>query len=373
MTSPRVKFINLPDQHRKMHKRLLASLSKVMAGGHFILGPEAQSLEKEVALLCGAPHGVGLNSGTDALLLALRALGVGPGDEVIVPDFTFVATASAVLLAGATPVLADIEPGTYCLSPAAVQAALTRRTKAIIPVHLYGQPANMTALLSLARRHRLAVVEDACQALGATWHGKPVGALGDAGCLSFFPTKNLGGMGDGGMAVTRHEKVAAAIRRLRNHGCEEKYFHKELGYNSRLDELQAAVLRVKLPYLKAWNARRQKLAAFYSQKLAQTPLTLPKVRAHAGHVFHQYAVMSDARDALRDYLGKAGIESAVHYPLALHQQPMLSRLPSARRRFPVSALAARQALCLPVTPELTNADAARVVSAILAFFKGGWA
>jgi dTDP-4-amino-4,6-dideoxygalactose transaminase len=369
--SPPVKFINLPAQHRALQARIVAAFKRTLAGAHFILGPETQALEKEIAALCGARFGVGLNSGTDALLLSLRALNIGPGDEVIVPDFTFMATASAVMLAGATPVLADVDPITYTLTPEAVKQGLTRRTRAIIPVHLYGQAADMTSLLALAKAHRLAVVEDACQALGATWQGKPVGALGDAGCLSFFPTKNLGGIGDGGMVVTNRPELARRVQRLRNHGCQEKYRHLELGYNSRLDEVQSAVLRVKLPYLKKWNEQRRALARFYTRTLNADQVILPAVRSGAVHVFHQFAVQVAKRDALAAHLKAAGVETSVHYPLALHQQPLFAHLPSARRAFPVSENLARRVLCLPITPETSLAQAKRVAQAANAFFELG--
>jgi len=368
VTSP-VKFINLPAQHRALQARIVAAFKRTLAGGHFILGPETQALEKEIAAVCAARFGVGLNSGTDALLLSLRALNLGPGDEVVVPDYTFMATASAVMLAGATPVLADVDPLTYTLTVEAVKKCLTRRTRAIIPVHLYGQAADMTGLLALAKAHRLAVVEDACQALGATWKGKPVGALGDAGCLSFFPTKNLGGIGDGGMVVTNRPELAARVKRLRNHGCEEKYRHLELGYNSRLDEVQSAVLRVKLPYLKKWNQQRQALAQLYTRSLNASRMVLPAVRAGAGHVFHQFVIQVNGRDALAAHLKGAGVETAVHYPLALHQQPLFAHLPSARRAFPVAENLARQVLCLPITPETSPVQAKRVVKLINEFLQ----
>jgi dTDP-4-amino-4,6-dideoxygalactose transaminase len=303
------------------------------------------------------------------LVLALRALNIGPGDEVIVPDFTFMATASAVMLAGATPVLADVDPATYTLTPEGVERNLTRRTRAIVPVHLYGQAADMTALLALARKHHLAVVEDACQALGATWEGKPVGALGDAGCLSFFPTKNLGGVGDGGMVVTNRPDLAARVKRLRNHGCEEKYRHLELGYNSRLDEVQSAILRVKLPFLKRWNQQRRALAAVYTRTLDGAQVRVPAVRPGAVPVYHQFAIQAERRDELAAHLKQAGVETAVHYPLALHQQPLFAHLPSVRRAFPVAAGLAQRILCLPITPETSLTQARRVAQAINGFYR----
>jgi len=363
----RVKFLNLPRQHQALKKPLMAALARVLDGAHFILGPETQAVEREVAAVCGARFGIGVNSGTDALLLALRALNIGAGDEVIVPDYTFIATATAVLLAGATPVLADIEPDYFTLDPRQVEKLITRRTRAILPVHLYGQPANLTALLALARRHKLAVVEDACQSLGATWKGRPVGALGDAGALSFFPTKNLGGLGDGGLVVTNRADLNARVRRLRDHGSDKKYFHEEVGYNSRLDELQSAALRVKLPHLAAWNERRRMLAAQYAAGLAGTGVQTPQVRPGATHVFHQYALLAPQRDALREFLAARGIETAVHYPLPLHRQPALAHLPSARKKFPVSEQVARTVLCLPIAPECTPAEVRQVVRAIKEF------
>jgi dTDP-4-amino-4,6-dideoxygalactose transaminase len=363
-----IKFLNLPLHQRALRKPLLAAMTRVLDGAHFILGPEVQALEKEVAAGCGAKFGVGVNSGTDALVLALRALNIGPGDEVLVPDFTFIATATSVLLVGATPVLVDVEPGTLTLDPKLAAKAVTRRTKAIIPVHLYGQPADMTAILALAKKHKLAVVEDACQSLGATWRGRQTGSLGDAGAISFFPTKNLGGIGDGGMLVTNRAEVAAHVKRLRNHGCDQKYIHLELGYNSRLAEIQAAALRVKLPHLEKWNRRRQYLAGLYAQGLSGTSVITPSVCKDAAHVFHQYAVLTPHRDALRKFLQVQGIETAIHYPMPLHTQPLLKGLASSKAAFPVSKRAAREVLCLPITPELTNAEAARVVEAIQAFF-----
>jgi dTDP-4-amino-4,6-dideoxygalactose transaminase len=366
-SSKPVKFLNLPAQQRALKTRLSAAVNRVIASSRFILGPEVAALEREVAAVCGAKFGVGVNSGTDALLLALRALGIGPGDEVLVPDFTFVATASAVLLAGATPVLVDVEPGTLTLDPALAAKAVTRRTRAVIPVHLYGQAADMRALLALAHRRKLAVIEDACQSIGAKWHGHPLGALGDAGALSFFPTKNLGGLGDGGMLVTNRPDVEARVRRLRDHGSHQKYLHEELGYNSRLDEIQAAALRVKLPWLAHWNARRRSLAARYTAGLAGLSVTAPAVRPQAEHVYHQYALLSARRDELRGFLEVRGIETAIHYPLPLHRQPLLARLPSARRPFPVSERAAQQVLCLPIAPETTDREADTVIAAIKDF------
>lgn len=366
--SAKVKFINLTAQHRALKQPLLRAMTRVLESSRFILGPETRALEQDIAKLCAAREAVGVNSGTDALVLVLRGLGIGPGDEVLVPDYTFVATASAVLLAGAKPVLVDVEPHTLTLDPEQAARRITRRTRALIPVHLYGQPADMTALLALAKKHGLAVIEDAAQSLGAAWQGRPVGALGAAGCFSFFPTKNLGGLGDGGMVVTNDQRLAQRLRRLRDHGAEEKYLHLELGYNSRLDDIHAAALRVKLQYLRRWNERRRAIAAQYSAALAGLGPVIPLVRPEAVHVFHQYVIRMPKREALRKYLSGRGIETALHYPLPLHRQPMLMKLGLAKGGFPVSEQAAREVLCLPIVPETTDREVKRVTAAIQEYF-----
>ena len=360
-----VPFVELKAQHRALRVELLAAVERVLAGARFVLGPEVAALEAEIARRCGATHGVGVNSGTDALVLALRGCGLRPGDEVIVPAFSFIATASAVVLAGGVPVFADIEPDFFTLDPNAAAARVTRRTRAIVPVHLYGQSADMTALAALARRHRLMVIEDAAQALGATWRGRPVGALADAGCLSFFPTKNLGGAGDGGMIVTNRAGRAARLRRLRDHGAAKKYRHREIGWNTRLDEIQAAILRVKLPLLDAWNARRRSIAAAYDAGFRDLPgVVAPKTRDGAVHVYHQYVLRVARRDAVLAALRREGVGAAVHYPLTLPRQPALGKRFPARARCPEAERAAREVLCLPVAPEITDANVRRVIAAV---------
>ncbi|MEW6517392.1 MAG: DegT/DnrJ/EryC1/StrS family aminotransferase [candidate division FCPU426 bacterium] len=367
-TAAPVRYVNIAAQHRALRPALLRAMDRVIQDGHFILGPETQALEKELAGRCRAGYALGVNSGTDALVLALRSLNIGPGHEVIVPDFTFVATASAVLLVGATPVLADVEPGTLTLDPAQAAAKVTPRTRALIPVHLYGQAADMTRLLKLAAEKKLAVVEDAAQALGATWQGRPVGALGDAGCLSFYPTKNLGGMGDGGMLLTNRPDLAARLKRLRDHGSDKKYIHEELGLNSRLDEIQSAVLRIKLKKLEAWHKRRRAIANQYFRAWQDLPLVLPKPRPGAEHVYHQFTIQTPRRDELQRHLAALGISTGVHYPMPLHCQPLLSGLPSASAAFPVSERAAKEILCLPVFPELKEAEVKRVIHGVRLFF-----
>lgn len=362
-----VNFLDLPAQHRALKKPLLQAMGRVLESSRFILGREVEALEQEVAEFCGARYGIGVNSGTDALVLAMKALDIGSGDEVIIPDFSFIATATAVLLAGATPVLADIEPETFNLDPRQVSRLITKKTRAIIPVHLYGQPADMTSLLKVARQAKLALIEDAAQAIGARWRGRPVGALGDMGCLSFFPTKNLGALGDAGMVLTNNARLAARLRRLRQHGADQKYFHTELGFNSRLDEIQAAALRIKLTYLPAWNERRRSLAGAYDRGLRETGVKVPSVRPGAEHVYHQYVLQTPQREALRDYLAKQGIGTSIHYSIPLHRQPILARLPSARRRFPVSEQAAGQVLCLPIAPEISDEQIRTVIAGIRRF------
>ena len=347
--------IDLTRQHEALKAELAAAAARVLASCSFILGPEVAALESELARLCGVSHGIGVASGTDALVIALKAVGVRPGDEVITSAFSFVASATSVLMVDARPVFVDIDPGTYNLDPALVDKAVTPRTRAIMPVHLYGQPAAMDAITAIARARGLAVIEDAAQAVGASYGDKPAGAWGDVACLSFYPTKNLGGCGDGGMILTAREDVAGQVRRLRNHGSSRRYEHVELGYSSRLDELQAALLRVKLRRLEDWNQSRRRIAARYRELLAGVPLTLPEERLPARHVYHQFTVRTPKRDALAMALTDAGIGTTVHYPIAIPAQPMFA-LPDADRAFPHAARASAEVLSLPCFPELTDAE-----------------
>jgi len=335
----------------------------VLTSCRFILGPEVTALEAELAALCGVTHGIGVNSGTDALVLALKALGVQPGDEVITSAFSFVASASAALMLGARPVFVDIVPSTYNLDPALVEKAVTSRTRAIVAVHLYGQPAAMDAIGDIARARGLAVVEDAAQAVGATYAGRPAGSWGDVAILSFYPTKNLGGCGDGGMVLTSRDDVAQAMRRLRDHGSPRKYEHVELGYSSRLDELQAALLRVKLRHLPRWNETRRSIAARYRELLRDTPLVLAEEVAPAHHIYHQFTVRTPKRDAVVAALAEAGVGTAVHYPTPIPAQPMFAT-PDADRAFPQATRAASEVLSLPCFPEL-DPEEIRTVAATL--------
>ena len=321
------------------------------------------ALEAELAALCGVTHGIGVNSGTDALVLALKALGVQPGDEVITSSFSFVASASAALMLGARPVFVDIVPSTYNLDPALVEKAVTSRTRAIVAVHLYGQPAAMDAIGDIARARGIAVVEDAAQAVGATYAGRPAGSWGDVAILSFYPTKNLGGCGDGGMVLTSRDDVAQAMRRLRDHGSPRKYEHVELGYSSRLDELQAALLRVKLRYLPGWNETRRSIAARYRELLRDAPLVLAEEVAPAHHIYHQFTVRTPKRDAVVAALAEAGVGTAVHYPTPIPAQPMFA-MADADRAFPHATRAASEVLSLPCFPEL-EPEEIRTVAATL--------
>jgi dTDP-4-amino-4,6-dideoxygalactose transaminase len=344
---------------------MLEAADRVLASCRFILGPEVAALESELAALCGSRHGIGVNSGTDALVLALLAVGVKPGDEVITPAFSFVASASAVVMVQARPVFVDIDPVTYNLDPALVARAVTPRTRAIVAVHLYGQPAAMDAITEIARPRGLAVIEDAAQAIGASYGGRPAGSWGDAACLSFYPTKNLAACGDGGMVLTAREDVAQAIRRLRDHGSPRKYEHVELGYSSRLDELQAAFLRVKLKRLATWNDRRRAIVARYRELLQGTPLALAEERPPAHHVYHQFTVRTPKRDALVGALADAGVGTAIHYPIPVPAQPLFA-VPDVDRAFPVSARAAAEVLSLPCFPELLDEEVRTVADAVRA-------
>ena len=355
--------LDLKRQHEALRAELMEAAARVLDSCRFVLGPEVQTLERELAALCGARLGVGTGSGTDALLLALKAVGVVPGDEVITSAFSFVASATTVVMAGATPVFVDVDPATYNLDPAQVERAITPRTRAVVPVHLYGQPAAMDAICDLARAHRVAVVGDAAQAVGAAYGGRPVAAWGDVSILSFYPTKNLGGCGDGGMVLTTRDDVAERVRLLRDHGAPRRYTHVELGGCSRLDELQAALLRVKLKRLPQWNERRRAIAAHYSAALAGLPLGLPIEQAPAHHIYHQYTVRSAKREALAAALAARGIGTSIHYPSTIPAQPVFSR-PNADREFPVATQAAAEVLCLPCFPELTDLEVAEVVEAV---------
>lgn len=361
-------MINLSLEIASLRDELLAAISGVLDGGAFVLGPGVRALEEELAAWLGVRHAIGVASGTDALHLALRAAQIGPGDEVITSAFTFIATAEAIAYTGARPVFADIDSRTFNLDPDAVEAAITDRTRAILPVHLFGLPADMDRIRALAARRGLKVIEDAAQAIGASVEGRKVGSLGDLGCFSFYPTKNLGAAGDGGLVTTDDDALASRVRALREHGHQGGYRHALIGFNSRLDALQAAVLRVKLPHLDAWNTRRRDNAARYGRGLAQSGLTLPVEPPGLRHVFHQYTVRAPDRDRLRAALGAAGVGSNVYYPIGLHQQESMRHL-GPPPRLPATEAATAEVLSLPMHPWLTGEEIDRICAVILSSLK----
>jgi len=354
---------DLVSEYQSIQPEIDAAIRQVLESGQFILGPNVRALEQEVASYLGVPHAVGVGSGTDALVLALRALEIGPGDEVIVPAYTFFATAEAVLLTGARPVFVDIEPETYCLDTEQIPQRLSTRTRAVIPVHLFGHPAAMDEILKIAGAGGLKVVEDNAQAFGAEYNGQKTGSFGAAGCLSFFPSKNLGGYGDGGMVVCREAEIAERVRMLRTHGWRKKYLPEMTGYNSRLDEMQAAILRVKLRHLDRWNQRRVELAGRY-QVLAGAGFGLPTETAGARHVYHMYVVRTTRRAEVQARLREQGIASAVYYPRALHLLDPCRYLGYREGDFPVAEAASRETLAIPLHPHLTDGQVDRVLSVL---------
>ncbi len=339
-------------------------IDRVLTRGWFILGPELAAFEEEFAAACGASHAVGVNTGTDAIALALRALGIGPGDEVITSPLSAAYSALAIMMAGATPVFADLDIDRLTLDPAKVEAAVTSRTAAILPVHLYGQSADMIAIEAIARQHHLAIVEDACQAHLGTASGRPVGTIGAAGAFSFYPTKNLGALGDAGAIITNDQTLAEKLRRLRNGGQTAKYHHLEFGVNSRLDEMQAAILRARLPFLARWTTRRRELAARYRKGLADAPVVVPP-ECDAGHVYHLFPVRTPHRDAMQAHLRDQGIETLVHFPVPIPRQPAMAGLPASS--CPVADLVCSEVFSLPLNPALADGDVDRVVASVHAF------
>lgn len=361
---PHVPFVDLAAQYALIGHEVESAMREVLRKTNFILGEEVRLFEEAFAAYCEVGYAVGVDSGTSALELALRALGVGPGDEVITAANTFIATVLAITDSGATPVLVDVDPLTYNIDPEKLARAITRRTKAIIPVHLYGQPADMDAVQEIAQRQGLLVVEDACQAHGARYKGARAGSLGHAAAFSFYPSKNLGAYGDGGMVVTDDPEVAETVRMLRNYGQREKYVHLVPGYNRRLDTLQAAVLGVKLPHLDRWNEARREHARVYGLALQGAAVTLPVVAGYAEPVYHLYAILADERDGLQEALRRQGVAAGIHYPIPIHLQPAYRHLGYEAGDFPVTERCARQALSLPMYPELTPEAIARVAGAI---------
>ncbi len=359
-----IPMLSLPAQHAAIATALETAVAEVLASGRYVLDRQVAEFEAEVADYLGTNHTIGCASGTDALHLALRALEIGPGDEVITTAFTFAATAEAVRHAGARPVFVDIDPHTLNLSPERVAAAITPRTRAILPVHLFGRAVGMSPLQELARRHGLAIVEDCAQAFGATCRGGRVGTLGTAGCFSFFPTKNLGACGDGGLIATADADLARRLRALRNHGSTERNHHETVGYNSRLDELQAAILRVKLRHIDEYNTARHRVARAYEEGLTGLPgVETPAPAPNGEHVYHQYTILVQHRDAVRHALQAAGVASAVYYPRPLHQQPAFADDHDGRP-LPIAERVAQRCLSLPIFPELGKAQVTEVIAAL---------
>jgi dTDP-4-amino-4,6-dideoxygalactose transaminase len=361
-----VPFLDLKAQYANIREEVRSAIDRVIESQRFILGPEVESLEKEIALYSGCRYAVGVSSGTDALLVALMVLGIGPGDEVITTPYTFFATGGAIARLGARPVFADIDAGTYNIDPGKIEARISGRTRAIMPVHLFGQMASMPAIIEIAHRHKLYIIEDAAQAIGAEIDGKRADSLGHFGCFSFYPSKNLGGFGDGGMVTTNDSELAERARLLRAHGSQAGYRHEIVGGNFRLDEIQAAVLRVKLQYLDGWTEARGRNAARYRELLSGAAgVKLPSETQVSRHIYNQFVIRSGNRDALRSHLRQCGIGTEIYYPLPLHLQPCFKDLGGELGDLPVSEAAASESLALPVYPELTLEMQQRVAAAIL--------
>jgi len=371
----RVPSFELTRQNKELREELMGAIEEIVASGHFILGDTVSEFEKQIADYLGVKHAIGVGNGSDALYVALVACGVGPEDEVITTPFTFFATAGSIARAGATPVFADIDPITYNLNPGEIEKKITAKTKAILPVHLYGYPADMEPILSVAQEHGLKVVEDAAQAIGAVYKGKKACTIGDAACLSFFPTKNLGAFGDAGMVVTDEDGIAEKVRMLRVHGSKKKYYHEILGINSRLDALQAKILSVKMKYLDKWTEKRRSIAQRYSQGLAKISavlegkLKLPYEHSECKHVYHQYTIATEKRDELKSYLAEKGISSMVYYPLPLHLQKVFLHLGYKEGDFPFAEEASKRVLSLPMFPEMTSDEINYVIETVARFYE----
>ena len=362
-----IQLVDLVAQYHSIKDEIDAAVHSTLESGHFILGPAVSRLEETIAAYLGVKHAIGLASGTDALVLALRALDIGAGDEVIIPAYTFFATAGTVMSVGATPVFVDVDPVSYEMDVTQIEGRISAHTKAIIPVHLYGHPAEMNPILEIARAHGLKVIEDNAQAFGATYNGRKTGAMGDIGCLSFFPTKNLGAFGDGGMVVTNDSALAERMRMLRTHGWKKKYYSEEVGYNSRLDAMQAAILQAKFPHVDSWNEKRRELAHRYSEKLAGSDVVTPVEREWGRHVYHLYIMRSSRRDELQAYLKQKGIASEVYYPLPPHLSIPCRKFGYKEGDFPHAEQAAHETLALPLYPELAVEQQDEVIEAVREF------
>lgn len=363
-----IPILDLTKQYKKLEKQIDKAVKDVLVSGHFILGPSVKKLEEDFAKYCGCEKAVGVANGTDALHVALRALNIGPGDEVITVAFTFIATGEAIGMVGATPVFVDINPDTFNMDINQIESAITPKTKAILPVHLYGQPCDMDKIVEIAKKHNLFIVEDCAQAVGAEYKDKKVGTFGDFGCFSFFPSKNLGCFGDGGMLTTNSPELAERARIIRVHGGKVRYYHDELGLNSRLDEIQAAILNVKLPYIDEWNDKRREIAYRYNDLFKSiNEIETPKELANVKPVYHQYTVKVPDRDKMQQELKEAGIQSMIYYPVPIHKQKVYAYLPEVT--LPNTDACTKKVLSLPMYPELSEEEQNTVADILISLIK----
>jgi len=358
-----INMVDPAGEYASLKAEIDAAVARVFGSGRFVLGPEGEAFEREICQFVGAAHAVGCNSGTDALHLPLVAAGIGAGDEVVIPGFTFFATGEAVSYTGATPVFADVEEGTFNLDPGSLEKSITKKTKAVIAVHLFGQCAALDRITEICKAHKLVLIEDCAQCIGADYQGKRAGSWGDFGGFSFYPTKNLAAAGDAGLMTAKTEEHAKTLRMLRHHGSRQTYLHDRIGWNSRLDELQAAVLRVKLKHLEDFNKARRAVAKHYRDKLAGAKVILPAEHGRGAHVYHQFTIRSDKRDAIREALGKEGIASSVFYPMPLHQQPAYASIAKGVS-LPVSEKVSKTVLSLPINPLLDEASIDRIAACV---------
>ncbi|KPJ87646.1 MAG: transcriptional regulator [Spirochaetes bacterium DG_61] len=366
----KIPFLDLTRQYSSIKDEIDSGIDRVVKSGVYIGGEEVNSLEKEIAQYCDTRFGISISSGTDALLASLMAIGIGRDDEVITSPFSFISTAEVILLLGAKPVFVDIEEDTFNINPDLIEQKISKKTKCIIPVHLFGQMADIHRIMKITDQHHLAVIEDAAQAIGASTNGRKAGSIGEAGCFSFFPSKNLGAFGDGGMVVTNNEEVAEKIALIKNHGSARRYHHSLLGFNGRLDAIQAAVLRVKLVHLEGWADRRRENARFYNESLMRC-VKVPAISAGIHHVFNQYSILTDRRDELGTYLHSRGISTAIYYPIPLHLQEVFRPLGYREGDFPVAEEVSRKVLSLPIFPELSVEERRYISQEVLAFFGDG--
>jgi dTDP-4-amino-4,6-dideoxygalactose transaminase len=365
----KVPIIDLVRQHKKIEEELVEAFKRVLNSGQFILGNELEAFEKQAAEYLGVKYALGVGNGTDALTIALHAIDVGPGDEVITTPFTFFATAETIAMRGAKPVFVDVEDSTLNIDVSKIEEKITKKTKAILPVHIFGQGAKMEKILEIAKKYNLKVIEDTAQGFGAKRNGKYLGSFGDLGTFSFFPTKNLSCLGDGGLITTNDETLASKIKMLRVHGSSKKYYHEFLGYNSRLDAVQAAFLSVKLKYIDIWNETRRQIASIYNKELSYY-VRVPHVDEGNEHIYHQYTIRTEKRDSLMEFLNKKNISTQVHYPIPLHLQPALSFLGYKEGDLPVAERAAKEVLSLPIFPEMTDSEVEYVIESVKEFFRG---